>query len=88
MFLLRGFMPERFRYALRDLRATGGAPPPPGLPLDEAMARLAPVAPPEPHFASLFYVRSGQARPFILWKSKDEHCPGGCISIRRARLSP
>lgn len=50
MFLLRGYMPERFRYAHRDLRtADEPPPPPPALPLDEAMARLAPVEPPAPH---------------------------------------
>ena len=49
MFLLRGYMPERFRYAHRDLRTADEPPPPPELPLDEAMARLAPVEPPDPH---------------------------------------
>ena len=49
MFLLRGFMPERFRYAHRDLRGEHEPPPPLELPLDEAMTRLLPVAPPEPH---------------------------------------
>ena len=49
MFLLRGFMPERFRYAHRDLRQADEPPPPPELPLDEALAQLLPVEPPEPH---------------------------------------
>ena len=49
MFLLRGFMPERFRHAHRDLRGEHEPPPPPEIPLDEAMTRLLPVAPPEPH---------------------------------------
>jgi hypothetical protein len=49
MFLLRGYMPERFRYAHRDLRQADEPPPPPELPLDEALAQLLPVAPPEPH---------------------------------------
>jgi hypothetical protein len=49
MFLLRGFMPERFRYAHRDLRQADEPPPPPELPLDQALAQLLPVAPPEPH---------------------------------------
>jgi hypothetical protein len=48
MFLLRGFMPERFRYAHRDLRQAD-EPPPVELPLDQALAQLLPVAPPEPH---------------------------------------
>jgi hypothetical protein len=49
MFLLRGFMPERFRYAHRDLRQADEPPPPPEVPLDAALAQLLPVAPPEPH---------------------------------------
>jgi hypothetical protein len=49
MFLLRGFMPERFRYAHRDLRQADEPPPPPEIPLDAALAQLLPVAPPEPH---------------------------------------
>lgn len=49
MFLLRGFMPDRFRYAHRDLRTADEPPPPPELPLDEAVARLVPVEPPAPH---------------------------------------
>lgn len=49
MFLLRGYMPERFRYAHRDVRTADEPVPPPELPLDEAMARLLPVEPPEPH---------------------------------------
>ncbi len=49
MFLLRGFMPERFRYAHRDLRQADEPPPPPEIPLDQALAQLLPVPPPEPH---------------------------------------
>ena len=42
-------MPERFRYAHRALRPADEPPPPPAVPLDEAMARLLPEEPPEPH---------------------------------------
>ena len=49
MFLLRGFMPERFRYAHRDLRQADEPAPPPEPSLDEALAQLLPVAPPAPH---------------------------------------
>lgn len=49
MFLLRGYLPERFRHANRDVRAADEPPPPEELPLEEAMARLLPVEPPEPH---------------------------------------
>ena len=49
MFLLRGFMPERFRYAHRDLRQPDEPAPPPEPSLDEALAQLLPVPPAEPH---------------------------------------
>ena len=49
MFLLRGFMPERFRYAHRDLRQADEPPPPQEPSLDEVLAQLLPVAPAEPH---------------------------------------
>jgi hypothetical protein len=49
MFLLRGFMPERFRYAHRDLRQADEPPPPVELPLEQALQHLLPVQPPEPH---------------------------------------
>jgi hypothetical protein len=49
MFLLRAFMPERFRHAHRDGRAAAEPLPPPPEPLDEALDRLAPPPPPEPH---------------------------------------
>lgn len=49
MFLLRGFMPERFRYAHRDLRTENEPPPPVELPLEQALQQLLPVQPPEPH---------------------------------------
>lgn len=49
MFLLRGYLPERFRYAHRDLRQADEPMPPAEPSLDEALARLGPVEPPEPH---------------------------------------
>jgi hypothetical protein len=49
MFLLRGFMPERFRYAHRDQRQPDEPAPPPEPGLDEALAQLLPEAPAEPY---------------------------------------
>jgi hypothetical protein len=49
MFLLRAFMPERFRHANRDGRAADEPLPPPPPPLDGALDLLAPPPPPEPH---------------------------------------
>ena len=49
MFLLRGYLPERFRHANRDVRTADEPPPPEELPLEEAIARLLPDEPPEPH---------------------------------------
>jgi len=49
MFLLRAYMPDRFRHAHRDTREPGEPLPRPERPLGEALGRLAPVAPPEPH---------------------------------------
>ena len=49
MFLLRAFMPERFRHANRDGRDPAEPLPPPPEPLEGALERLAPPPPPEPH---------------------------------------
>jgi hypothetical protein len=49
MFLLRAFMPERFRHANRDGRAADEPLPPPPPPLEEALDQLAPPPPSEPH---------------------------------------
>jgi len=49
MFLLRAYMPERFRHAHRDTRLPGEALPAAEPPVGEAMRRLEPVAPTEPH---------------------------------------
>ena len=52
MFLLRAYMPERFRHAHRDWRDQDEALPPSALdalPLAEVLRRLEPVVPPEPH---------------------------------------
>jgi hypothetical protein len=52
MFLLRAYMPERFRHAHRDGYAAGEALPPSALdaaPMADVLRRLEPVMPPEPH---------------------------------------
>lgn len=49
MFLLRAHLPERYRHAHRDARLPGEKPAPPVEPLAHAIARLEPVAPPDPH---------------------------------------
>ena len=52
MFLLRAYMPERFRHAHRDWRAPDEPLPPSALaapPLAEALRALEPVPPAEPH---------------------------------------
>jgi hypothetical protein len=49
MFLLRAYMPERFRHAHRDGRLPDEPLPRPEPPVGEALRRLAPVAPREPH---------------------------------------
>jgi len=49
MFLLRAYMPERFRHAHRDWRAEGEALPPAPAPMEEVLRRLEPVMPAEPH---------------------------------------
>ena len=49
MFLLRAYMPERFRHAHRDMREADEPLPPPAPPLDQALRLLEPAPPPEPH---------------------------------------
>jgi hypothetical protein len=49
MFLLRPYMPERFRHAYRDGLGKDEPLPPPAEPLGQVLERLEPVAPPEPH---------------------------------------
>lgn len=52
MFLLRAYMPERFRHAHRDWRAEGEPLPPSALaapPLADALRALGPAEPAEPH---------------------------------------
>lgn len=49
MFLLRAHMPERYAQAHRDVRPADAAPPPATAPLAEAIARLEPAEPQEPH---------------------------------------
>ena len=49
MFLLRAYMPERFRHAHRDWRAPDEKLPPLPAPMDEVLGRLQPVLPAEPH---------------------------------------
>ena len=49
MFLLRAYMPERFRHANRDGRVPDEALPPPAAPMGEALRRLEPAPPVEPH---------------------------------------
>ena len=49
MFLLRAYMPERFRHAHRDGREPDEALPPPAPPIGPMLRLLEPPAPPEPH---------------------------------------
>jgi len=49
MFLLRAHLPERYRHAHRDARLPNEAAPPAVEPLAQAIARLEPVTPPDPH---------------------------------------
>lgn len=49
MFLLRAYMPERFRHAHRDWRASDEALPPAPAPMEDVLGRLEPVRPAEPH---------------------------------------
>lgn len=49
MFLLRAHLPERYRHAHRDVRLADEQPAPPVEPLAQAIARLEPVTPPDPH---------------------------------------
>lgn len=49
MFLLRAHQPDRYRYAAREVRQADEPPAPPLPPVAEAITRLAPVKPPEPH---------------------------------------
>ena len=49
MFLLRAYMPERFRHAHRDWRSPDEALPPAPAPMEEVLRRIEPVPPAEPH---------------------------------------
>lgn len=49
MFLLRAHQPERYRHAHQSVRHASEPPPPPTVPIAQALATLEPVAPPEPH---------------------------------------
>lgn len=49
MFILRAYMPERFRHAHSDVRQPGERAPAPELPVAEALAALTPPVPGEPH---------------------------------------
>lgn len=49
MFLLRAYMPGRFRHAHRDWRASDEALPPAPVPMAQVLERLEPVTPAEPH---------------------------------------
>lgn len=49
MFLMRAHMPERYRHAHQSVRMPGEAPPPPVVPLAEAIAVLEPALPADPH---------------------------------------
>lgn len=49
MFLLRAYMPDRFRHAHRDWRAPDEALPPPASPMADVLRRLAPAPVAEPH---------------------------------------
>ena len=49
MFILRAYMPDRFRYAHHDAVQPGERPVPSLPPVAEAVAALGPVTPPAPH---------------------------------------
>lgn len=49
MFLLRAYMPGRFRHAHRDWRSPDEALPPAPVPMEEVLKRIEPVKPAEPH---------------------------------------
>ena len=49
MFLLRAYMPGRFRHAHRDWRSADETLPPAPAPMEEVLRRLEPAPPPEPH---------------------------------------
>lgn len=49
MFLLRAYMPDRFRHAHRDMASQQETPPPLVQPLGDALERLEPALPPEPY---------------------------------------
>jgi hypothetical protein len=49
MFLIRANAPEQYRLAHRDMRGTDEPLPPPAPPVAEALQRLEPAMPPEPH---------------------------------------
>jgi hypothetical protein len=49
MFLLRAYMPDRFRHAVNDRIPVGEAPAPGLAPVAEALAQMLPELPPEPH---------------------------------------
>lgn len=49
MFILRAYLPDRFRHAHQDVRPAGERPAPATLPVAEALAALAPVTPAAPH---------------------------------------
>lgn len=49
MFLLRAYMPDRFRHASRDVRDPSEAPPPVIEPMSRALALLDPPMPAPPH---------------------------------------
>lgn len=48
IFLLRAYMPQRFRYAVHDRMTEGEAPPPAPLDVAAALDRLLPAPPPDP----------------------------------------
>lgn len=49
MFLLRAYLPDRFRHAHKSVREAGEEPPPLAEPVGAALLRLEPVAPDQPH---------------------------------------
>lgn len=52
MFILRAYMPDRFRHAHESLRSPAEAPPPALPPLADAMAALGPPVPAAPHLSA------------------------------------
>lgn len=75
MFLLRAYQPERFRHAHRGERLPAEPPPPPAMPLADAMRLLEPAPQPQP-----------QAQPHLLMPPEELESALLCADIGEGRL--